>query len=829
MSAFSPLTTWLESFSTSMLWGEIHGGGLGDGGRSSGWDWIFGPILQDAEAHISVRASAEPLRTGQLGTGNASISIQAQGRLKPENYGRFPLVSWLEQGGASLVLPISQGGGLGDGGLHTWHDWVFGSPVSMEGEAFVQIIASATTLRLGLGTADTSVSITPKGNLLAVLGVSFDPYNTKQEVKDHTTFSNSNLTLTVEDFDYGFKGLVKGTTAHRFGKWYFEYVTVATTMFGYGVTSPTTDLLGSNPQNANTNWFVHEDFKWNGPTTFVTRNYSATRFGVALDLDAGKIWFRENGTWMESGDPATGANPSFSNVVGPVLPLTVWYPQAGAMTANFGGSAFVDTPPAGFQAWDEPEPLPAGNCSLSITTQGTLGFDVTWLGTAATSVSVACEGALTLSSSLVFSGGIELSIAAEGTLSVPRTWLGEADTSLTITPSGTLTQRTAFSIAAHLTVLALGDLSGTRMMIGNTTISITLGGTIGYEEIHATAALTVPAPILTAGANDEDNASVNLTIPAPLLTAFGSGQATLSVPAPILTAAGTVQVFASVTMEVPAPELTATASTPTGASVTLEVPAPTLTASTGAYASLEVLAPQLTATGSVGHLARVALTLPFIELTATAKVGGLATVSLLIPAPTLDASGIVGAVGHVALVLPAIRLTAYASVSPGVGLDATAVATETTYAVNLTTGAVTTLLLGELTRLVTAHGRLYGLRGDELVRLDGNTDGAALIPATVRFAPQTFGSNRAKRLSTVYLESREDDGLTLDVIADEQTAWRYQTATDTAPAYGTHKVKVGRGVKFHTAGLVVKNRNGGKMDIGGMELLVDTGAPRPRS
>ena len=200
-------------------------------------------------------------------------------------------------------------------------------------------------------------------------------------------------------------------------------------------------------------------------------------------------------------------------------------------------------------------------------------------------------------------------------------------------------------------------------------------------------------------------------------------------------------------------------------------------------------------------------------------MGAVATVSLSIPAPTLEASGIVGAVAQVALVLPAMILTAG---------DAATI-NETTYAVNLTTGAVTTLLLGEITRLVTAHGRLYGLRGTELVRLDGGTDGDDPIPATVRFAPQTFGSNRAKRLSTVYIESREDDGLTLDVVADEQTAWRYQTVTDTARAYGTHKVKVGRGVKFHTAGLVVKNRNGGRMDIGGMELLVDTGAPRPKS
>jgi hypothetical protein len=242
-----------------------------------------------------------------------------------------------------------------------------------------------------------------------------------------------------------------------------------------------------------------------------------------------------------------------------------------------------------------------------------------------------------------------------------------------------------------------------------------------------------------------------------------------------------------------------------------------------------VLAPILTATGKVEGLARIELTVPAPELTATGTVGGVMSVVLEVPAPILTATGIVGAIAQVVLIVPSPILTASASVSPGVGLPATTVALETTYTINLTTGAVTTLLLGEFTKLITAHGRLYGLRAGTLVRLDGNLDGAATIPATVRFAPHTFGTNRAKRLSTVYFDTREDDGLTLDVIPDENTTWRYQTVTDNAKAYGTHKVKIGRGLKFHTAGLVLYNRNGGRMDVGGMELLVEPLSRRPKT
>jgi len=152
------------------------------------------------------------------------------------------------------------------------------------------------------------------------------------------------------------------------------------------------------------------------------------------------------------------------------------------------------------------------------------------------------------------------------------------------------------------------------------------------------------------------------------------------------------------------------------------------------------------------------------------------------------------------------------------------------YAINLSTGAMTRLLLGPLDKLVTAHGKLYALRDGELLVLAGEVDGAdTAIPATARFAQQNFGVFNAKRCSKVYLDTREDDGVTLDLIEDERTAWRYQTPTDNAPAMGTHKISTGRGIKFHTLGVVVKNRAGGRLDIGGIELLVEPLSRRPKT
>jgi hypothetical protein len=655
----------------------------------------------------------------------------------------------------------------------------------------------------------------------------------------HSSITLSESNLVAESTSYNTTGNVRSNKSKATGKYYFEVEIITWDGLRVGVCSSGVSLTNDLFSRADA-WIMIHDV---GGNAKAFHNNTTVDFGmftgfysgvhrVAVDFDAGKIWFGGNGTWFNSGNPATGANPTFSNITGRLFPVVSIsdYSEAthSKVRGRFTTATFQQTMPSGFTEWGADEPLSPGNATVTISGQGTISFpSVQWI-TASAITEVSANGTLSYSAALVFSGDLPIIVENAGTLTVPRT-LMESTAEIVIDLVGTMTEQPEYAIVATIMLSAQGSLEGIYNMIGNTTIGVGLSGTLSYETIVATALLEVPAPILTASANDFSNIQFNVTIPAPTLTAYTGGVTSLTVPAPVLTSTGTVQAVARAEMEVPSPELTATAANSTLASVAIEVPAPVLTAATGAYASLEVLAPQLTATGRVENLARVELTLPFIELIATATVGGMMTVEMEIPAPVLTATGVVGGVAQVTLTLPAVVLTSTAQVSPGAGLPATAVVTETTYTINLTTGAVTTLLLGSLDKLITAHGRLYGLRSGELIRLDGNLDGAATIPATVRFAPQTFNTNRAKRLSTVYLNTREDDGLTLEVVADEKTTWRYQTATDNAPAYGTHKVKTGRGIKFHTAGIILHNRNGGRMDVGGMELLVEPLSRRPKT
>jgi hypothetical protein len=73
--------------------------------------------------------------------------------------------------------------------------------------------------------------------------------------------------------------------------------------------------------------------------------------GIAVDLSTGKIWWRNDSGWFGSGNPATGANPAFTNVSGNITPY--WNGGGGGYSGshyfNFGQRPFTYTPPSGFK------------------------------------------------------------------------------------------------------------------------------------------------------------------------------------------------------------------------------------------------------------------------------------------------------------------------------------------------------------------------------------------------------------------------------------------------------------------------------------------------
>lgn len=546
MSAFSPLTTWLESSSPSMLWGEIHGGGLGDGGRSSGWDWLFGPILNDADAviklqiqgsslhfpgdlskgnasisldirgrlsnswngyskistwiedtpnflngvvhggglgdggrscyldwvfgsrlndgeiNLTINVLGAALRTGSLGTGNSLTTIKMEGYLRIKNEGQFPIVTWLENAQATRLLPMFHGGGLGDGGYYCWNQWVFGNPPFMESVCDISITSSGT-LHKGLTTnANTTFSVSLYGDLLA--GMSSAIWDT--EFRHSTvTLSDNYLSATAPKETY--RG-VRCKKSHTTGKYYFEFTRKTVPDSEY----PIVGLAKSTANNQNDVW-LSDTWFWidywlfeNGVNQITWGRYITNGINaIAVDLDAGKIWFySETGSeWHNGGNPAAGTNPSFTNVFGTVYPIFnsgfgSTYPSA--VTANFGATPFTHTIPSGFSAWNITEPLLC-DCFITITTNGTLTIDRTLLGLASSNISFELLSTLTYTLSFVFSGNIEILFNAEGTLETPRTFIDANPIDIFINLNSTLTQQTETILTIPLTLTLQGQLGNT--------------------------------------------------------------------------------------------------------------------------------------------------------------------------------------------------------------------------------------------------------------------------------------------------------------------------------------------------------------------------------
>ena len=144
------------------------------------------------------------------------------------------------------------------------------------------------------------------------------------------------------------------TIAMSSGKWYFEVNTGANACMGIR----TTNLKATNwPGSDSSSYGYATDGRKvsnSNYSSFGTAHQRGDIIGVAFDADNGKLWFSRNGTWQASGNPATGANPAFSNI-----PTNyAWYASVGFWTGNtsyvnsvnFGQRPWGYTPPAGFKA-----------------------------------------------------------------------------------------------------------------------------------------------------------------------------------------------------------------------------------------------------------------------------------------------------------------------------------------------------------------------------------------------------------------------------------------------------------------------------------------------
>jgi len=158
----------------------------------------------------------------------------------------------------------------------------------------------------------------------------------------------SGATLANGNLDVSGSTAARGTIGVTSGKWYYEF-TLSTN-------------VGANPNlnvgvirtNATSSTFTYDLGNSLGAS-------SGDVIGVALDVDAGRVWIAKNGTWVGSGNPAGNTNPTISSITLNNDSLTFFNGPFNSVSysANFGQRPFAYTAPSGFKALcDQNLPLP---------------------------------------------------------------------------------------------------------------------------------------------------------------------------------------------------------------------------------------------------------------------------------------------------------------------------------------------------------------------------------------------------------------------------------------------------------------------------------------
>jgi hypothetical protein len=207
--------------------------------------------------------------------------------------------------------------------------------VSAQGDSFVDVPTNGSE-------TDTGVGGEVRGN-----------YATFNQIA--SSFVTSNFTITNGNLDASGSNAnqrpLPSTIFASTGKWYYEFVRTSGSNARFGVINQAgiNDGLG----NGSNGWAWLDDgrlYYQSSVTSYGTAISNGDVVMIALDLDAGKVWYGRNGTWFGSGNPATGANPSQTFTANQSMSPAVATGSACAFTANFGQRPFAYTAPSVFKA-----------------------------------------------------------------------------------------------------------------------------------------------------------------------------------------------------------------------------------------------------------------------------------------------------------------------------------------------------------------------------------------------------------------------------------------------------------------------------------------------
>ena len=198
---------------------------------------------------------------------------------------------------------------------------------------------------MSAGAGNDSLEDTPTNNFCTLNPLQKD---------SNTTLSEGNLKAAgSSSTDYNTN--TRGTFSFSSGKWYYEAVCDSTgvsnglSMVGWVKTSIrfSDNPTGGSGVGYRPNKGDYVDFTADNTTGKPTTS-TGTVIQIAIDFDAGKIWFGSGGTYFESGDPSTGLNAARTFTAGTEMAPVVRTLSA-TYTFNFGQRPFSYTVPTGFK------------------------------------------------------------------------------------------------------------------------------------------------------------------------------------------------------------------------------------------------------------------------------------------------------------------------------------------------------------------------------------------------------------------------------------------------------------------------------------------------
>ena len=150
------------------------------------------------------------------------------------------------------------------------------------------------------------------------------------------TATNGNLRVYTS---HGFRTM-RGTLGVSSGKWYWESRLISWASSFIGITSGDEDITGTSRGAETSNSATIRQNTGNLRTNAGDASYGNSQsdgdiLGFALDMDNGKFYISENGTFYNSGDPANGTNAGKTGLTGTVFPSASPY-DGKSCYFNFG-------------------------------------------------------------------------------------------------------------------------------------------------------------------------------------------------------------------------------------------------------------------------------------------------------------------------------------------------------------------------------------------------------------------------------------------------------------------------------------------------------------